>query len=84
MRKITHLIDAKNSESTSGNAGPVFNPATGEQTGEVDLASIEEVDVAVESSRKAFQEWRNVSIARRVKLLHDFRYLVIQNDTEIA
>ena len=84
MRKITHLIDAKNSESTSGNAGPVFNPATGEQTGEVDLASIEEVDVAVESSRKAFQEWRNVSIARRVKLLHDFRNLVIQNETEIA
>ena len=84
MRKITHLIDAKNSESTSGNGGPVFNPATGEQTGEVDLASIEEVDVAVESSRKAFQEWRNVSIARRVKLLHDFRNLVIQNESEIA
>ncbi|SVD97513.1 uncharacterized protein METZ01_LOCUS450367, partial [marine metagenome] len=29
MRKITHLIDAKSVESTSGNVGPVFNPATG-------------------------------------------------------
>ena len=38
MRKITHLIDAQSVESTSGNVGPVYNPATGEQTGEVDLA----------------------------------------------
>ena len=31
MRRITHLIDAKSFESTSGNVGPVYNPATGEQ-----------------------------------------------------
>lgn len=84
MRKITHLIDAKSVESTSGNVGPVYNPATGEQTGEVGLASVEEVNLAVESSKKAFQEWRNVSIARRVKLLHNFRNLVIENEIEIA
>ena len=57
MRKITHLIDAQSVESTSGNVGPVYNPATGEQTGEVDLASVAEVDLAVESSKNAFQEW---------------------------
>ena len=84
MRKITHLIDAKSIESTSGNVGPVFNPATGEQTGEVGLASIEEVDLAVESSKNAFQEWGYVSIARRVKLLHNFRNLVVENEIEIA
>ena len=84
MRKITHLIDAKSVESTSGNVGPVFNPATGEQTGEVGLASIEEVDLAVESSKNAFQEWGYVSIARRVKLLHNFRNLVVENEIEIA
>ena len=84
MRKITHLIDAQSVESTSGNVGPVYNPATGEQTGEVDLASVEEVDLAVESSKKAFQEWGNVSIARRVKLLHSFRNLVVENEIEIA
>ena len=59
MRKITHLIDAQSVESTSGNVGPVYNPATGEQTGEVDLASVAEVDLAVESSKNAFQEWGN-------------------------
>ena len=84
MRRITHLINAKSFESTSGNVGPIYNPATGEQTGEVDLASVEEVDLAVESSKHAFQEWGNVSIARGVKLLHNFRNLVIQNETEIA
>ena len=84
MRKITQLIDAQSVESTSGNVGPVYNPATGEQTGEVDLASVAEVDLAVESSKNAFQEWGNVSIARRVKLLHNFRNLVIENEMEIA
>ena len=84
MRKITHLIDAQSVESTSGNVGPVYNPATGEQTGEVDLASVAEVDLAVESSKNAFQEWGNVSIARRVKLLHNFRNLVFENEMEIA
>ena len=84
MRKITHLIDAQSVESTSGNVGPVYNPATGEQPGEVDLASVAEVDLAVESSKNAFQEWGNVSIARRVKLLHNFRNLVIENEMEIA
>tara|TARA_B110000438_G_scaffold302167_1_gene359027 strand:- start:1440 stop:2927 length:1488 start_codon:yes stop_codon:yes gene_type:complete len=84
MRKINHLIDGKNIESDSGNTGAVFNPATGKQTGEIGLASIEEVDLAVASSKKAFKEWELVSIARRVKLLHSFRNLVLDNELEIA
>ncbi|MEE2768662.1 MAG: CoA-acylating methylmalonate-semialdehyde dehydrogenase [Actinomycetota bacterium] len=84
MQNIHHLIDGENVESTSGCYGPVFNPATGEQTGQVDFASAEEVDAAVASSKKAFDEWGTVSIARRVKLLHAFRNLVVEHADEIA
>ena len=39
MNHIHHWIDGKVVESTSGRTSPVFNPATGEQSGEFALAS---------------------------------------------
>ena len=84
MQQIHHLIDGEDVTTTSGRSGPVSNPATGGQTGEVGFASAEEVDRAVASARVAFDEWRNVSIARRTKLLHEFRSLVVANADEIA
>ena len=84
MQQIHHLIDGEDVTTTSGRSGPVSNPATGGQTGEVGFASVEEVDRAVASARAAFDEWRNVSIARRTKVLHEFRSLVVANADEIA
>ena len=84
MQQIHHLIDGEDVATTSGRSGPVSNPATGGQTGEVGFASVEEVDRAVASARAAFDEWRNVSIARRTKVLHEFRSLVVANADEIA
>ena len=84
MQQIHHLIDGEDVATTSGRSGPVSNPATGGQTGAVGFASAEEVDRAVASARAAFDEWRNVSIARRTKLLHEFRSLVVANADEIA
>jgi len=84
MLQIHHLIDGEDVPTRSGRSGPVSNPATGDQTGEVGFASVEEVDRAVASSKAAFDEWRNVSIARRTKFLHDFRNLVVANADEIA
>ena len=40
MKTISHWIDGRIVPSTSGNSSPVFDPATGEQTAAVDLASI--------------------------------------------
>ena len=37
ITRIPHWIDGRASAGTSGRTAPVFNPATGEQTGEVDL-----------------------------------------------
>ena len=84
MQKIQHLIGGKTIPGTSGRSKPVFNPATGEITGDVDLASVSEVDTAVQVAQKAYLEWRDTSIARRTKLMYDFRQLVIDNRDEIA
>ena len=41
MQQIHHLIDGEDVTTTSGRSGPVSNPATGGQTGEVGFASVE-------------------------------------------
>ena len=84
MQQIHHWIDNKLTPGTSGSSGPVFNPATGEQTGEVDFASVAEVDHAVASAKEAFASWREVSVAQRIAILFRFRELVDQNKHEIA
>ncbi len=84
MREIHHLIDGQSVAGESGRTSPVFNPATGEQTGELSLASAKEVDAAVASARAAFEEWCQVSVARRTTLMFAFRNLVVDNAEEIA
>lgn len=84
MQQIQHLIDGSSVAATSGRTSPVFDPATGVQTGELALASVADVDAAVASAKAAFVEWQTVSLARRTKLLFTYRNLVVDNADEIA
>ncbi len=84
MDTINHLINGKSVASTSGRTSPVFNPATGEQSAELGLASIEEVDAAVDAAKTAFETWSRVSVAQRTRILFSFRNLVEANIDEIA
>ncbi len=81
---IHHWIGGRSVEGTSGRTGPVFNPAAGRQSGAVDLASVEEVGVAVSVARKAFVSWRNVSLAKRAELMFNIRELVHTHKQDIA
>ena len=84
MKTIQHLIDGEFRAGSSGRSSAVFNPATGERSGEVALASVDEVDVAVASAKAAFDDWKNESLAKRTKLMFEFRNLVVANADEIA
>ena len=84
MRTINHIIGGEEVVSTSGRTGPVYNPATGEVTAEVGLASTEEVDRAVAAASAAFEEWSATSIARRTAVMYRFRDLVDQRRDDIA
>ena len=52
MKRITHWIDGKPFVGDAERHGKVFNPATGEQTGEVGLATGDEVDAAVAAATR--------------------------------
>jgi malonate-semialdehyde dehydrogenase (acetylating) / methylmalonate-semialdehyde dehydrogenase len=82
--RISHWIDGASRAGTSGRSAPVFNPATGEQTGAVDLASAAEIDAAVASAAEAAAQWRESSLSRRAAILFAFRELLHSNVNELA
>jgi malonate-semialdehyde dehydrogenase (acetylating) / methylmalonate-semialdehyde dehydrogenase len=84
IRRISHWIGGKLVEGTSGRSGPVYNPAIGEQTGEVDFASVDEVAQAVAAAREAFAGWRALSLSRKTELFFRIRELVHDRAEEIA
>ena len=84
MNRIEHWIDGKVVASTSGRGAPVYDPAAGEQTGEVALASVEEVDAAVASAKAAAPGWRSASLSKRAEVMFRMRELVDANRKEIA
>ncbi|MDE0667932.1 MAG: aldehyde dehydrogenase family protein, partial [bacterium] len=69
MKRIHHWIDGKLTPGAGERRGAVYNPATGAQTGEVDFATVAEVDAAVASAREAFGFWREVPVSRRSEIL---------------
>jgi malonate-semialdehyde dehydrogenase (acetylating) / methylmalonate-semialdehyde dehydrogenase len=84
MNLISHWIDGAVVDSTSGRTAPVFNPALGEQSGEVVLASVDEVDAAVASAKAAFPAWRSTSLSKRAEVMFRLRELIDANRKEIA
>ena len=84
IARITHWIDGKPVEGTSGRSGPVFNPATGAQSAAVDFASPEEVDAAVQAAKRAFEGWRTMSLSRRTELFFRIRELVHDHSDDLA
>jgi malonate-semialdehyde dehydrogenase (acetylating)/methylmalonate-semialdehyde dehydrogenase len=84
VKRISHWIGGRVHSGESGRSGPVFNPATGRQTGEVDFATAEEVDSAVQAAKAAYPAWRAVSLARRAELFFRIRELVAARREEVA
>ncbi|MDT4940749.1 MAG: malonate-semialdehyde dehydrogenase (acetylating) / methylmalonate-semialdehyde dehydrogenase, partial [Pseudonocardiales bacterium] len=82
--RISHWIDGALTAGTSGRTAPVYNPATGLQSGDVDLASTEEVAAAVASAKAAATEWRSASLSRRSGVLFAFRELLHNGMDELA
>jgi malonate-semialdehyde dehydrogenase (acetylating)/methylmalonate-semialdehyde dehydrogenase len=84
LERISHWIGGKTVPGESGRTGPVFNPATGEQTHEVDFASVQELDAAVGAAREAFPAWRATSLSKRADILFRLRELLDRRKPELA
>jgi malonate-semialdehyde dehydrogenase (acetylating) / methylmalonate-semialdehyde dehydrogenase len=84
LKLIGHWIGGEPVRGSSGRKGPVYNPATGEQTGEVDFASAEEIDRAVATAKAAFGEWRTWSLSKRSELFFRIYDLFDEHREDLA
>jgi malonate-semialdehyde dehydrogenase (acetylating)/methylmalonate-semialdehyde dehydrogenase len=84
VQRISHWVGNRVVPGTSGRTGKVFNPATGEQQAEVDLASTAEVDAVVASAKAAFVQWRATNMSRRAEVMFRMRELLDANRKELA
>jgi len=71
--KLKFLIDGEWIDSQSSDIHEVTNPATDEVIAEFPSATKEEARAAVESAHRAFQEWREVAMRERARMLFDMR-----------
>ena len=67
-----------------GRTAPVFNPATGEQTASVSLASTAEVNEAIAVAKKAFPAWASTPPLRRARILNKFLRILDERTDELA
>ncbi len=75
MKVITHFIDGKTAIASERRA-PIFNPATGEKTGEVSLASTATVNEAVAKAKAAFPAWSDTTPLNRARILFRFKAIL--------
>ena len=77
-------MDGRKTPGASGRMAPVYNPATGQRSADVELASGSEVDVAVAKAVAAAKDWRHASLSQRSGVLFAFRQLLHERTDELA
>ena len=73
---IAHWVNNKGFAGSSSATAPVTNPATGEVSGEVALAGVEDARAVIDAAVAAFPAWRDTSLAKRGAILFNFRELL--------
>jgi malonate-semialdehyde dehydrogenase (acetylating)/methylmalonate-semialdehyde dehydrogenase len=62
----------------------VFNPATGEQTAELPLSTLDEINAAVAAAKAAQPAWGNTPPLKRARIMFKFRELLEKHADELA
>ena len=81
---INHYIAGRITSGAGERHAPAFNPATGEQSGRVRLASTADVDSAVQAALAAFPAWAATPPLRRARILNKFLRILEERTDELA
>ena len=84
MYKLKNAIDGKLVASASDRTAQVFNPATGEQIGEVPLSTDAELNEAIAVAKKAQVAWGDAPPAKRARVMFKFLELLNENIDDLA
>lgn len=83
-KQLGHYINGRRIAGSSGRSQPLYNPATGEQSGVVDLAERAEVRQAVAAAVAAFPKWAEMTPLRRTRILNRFLRIVEERTQVLA
>jgi malonate-semialdehyde dehydrogenase (acetylating)/methylmalonate-semialdehyde dehydrogenase len=83
-KELTHFIDGRTIRGESGRFSDVFNPATGEVTARLPLATKAEVDAAVQSAKKALPGWARMAPLSRARVMFRYKELLEKNRDKLA
>jgi malonate-semialdehyde dehydrogenase (acetylating)/methylmalonate-semialdehyde dehydrogenase len=81
---IAHYINGQMTAGESSRQQEVFNPATGQVSGQVALASRADVATAVAAAKAAFPAWADTPPIRRARVLFKFLELLNAHKDELA
>ncbi|GAA4702711.1 CoA-acylating methylmalonate-semialdehyde dehydrogenase [Pseudonocardia yuanmonensis] len=81
---LYHWANGQKVDGKSGRFSDVTNPATGEVTASLPLASEEEAAEVIAAAKAAFPAWRDTSLAKRTRILFKFRELLDERASELA
>ena len=81
---LHHYVNGRRVTPKGGRFGDVFNPATGEVSGRVPLASAAEVAEAVAAAKAAFAGWAKVTPMQRARVMFRFKALIEANIDKLA
>ena len=79
MKIIEHFVNGKQYSGSSKRTSPVFNPATGEETAQVKLGNLKDLNQIVEKAQKAFYSWSNTPPLQRARVLFKYKELIEKN-----
>jgi malonate-semialdehyde dehydrogenase (acetylating)/methylmalonate-semialdehyde dehydrogenase len=84
VSELSHWIAGANAPGSSGRFSDVYHPASGRVQSRVPLASVEEVDKAVQAAAAAFPEWSSQPPLRRARVLFRFREIYERRLDDVA
>ena len=80
---VEHFINGKKVSGNGDRHQDLFNPATGEVTGQVALATAATVEEAISAAEAAFPSWRDTTPAKRAQVMFRYKQLLEQHADEI-
>nr|WP_321444019.1 CoA-acylating methylmalonate-semialdehyde dehydrogenase [uncultured Cohaesibacter sp.] len=83
-REIGHFINGELVSGTSGRFADIYNPATGEVQAKVALATVAELDAAVDAAAKAQPAWAAQNPQKRARVMMKFVSLINRDMDKLA
>lgn len=88
MQLVSHLINGQEVDAqtveTQDRFQDVYNPATGQISGRVALASTKTVEQAIAAAKAAFPAWRATPPLKRAQVMYRFKQLLEDNKAAIC